>query len=120
MAVKNFSIPKEVSEICATIAAAGFEVYLVGGCVRDILLDKEPKDWDVTTNARPEELLALFPDSVYENTFGTVGVKTDGAAAEARGEKPLGVDRSDDVSHRREIFRPATSGRDQICEDARG
>jgi tRNA nucleotidyltransferase/poly(A) polymerase len=94
---QKIAVPKEVSEVCAKLAAAGFEAYLVGGCVRDVLLSvagserHEPKDWDVTTNARPEELLKLFPDSVYENTFGTVGVKTDPAAAEARGEKPLGL-----------------------------
>lgn len=55
---------------------AGFEAYLVGGCVRDLLLSKKPKDWDVTTNAKPEEIQAVFPDSFYENTYGTVGVKT--------------------------------------------
>src|SRR5271155_1488962 len=77
------SIPEEVSEICAKLASAGFEAYLVGGCVRDILRRTihgelvEPKDWDITTNAKPEKLLELFPDSVYENSFGTVGVKTE-------------------------------------------
>lgn len=50
---------------------------MVGGCVRDMLMDKEPKDWDITTNALPEDILKLFPDSFYENSFGTVGVKTD-------------------------------------------
>ncbi len=69
-------IPKEVTEIAKTLAEAGFEAYLVGGCVRDILLGREPKDWDITTNAKPEKIQQLFPDSVYENKFGTVGVKT--------------------------------------------
>lgn len=59
-----------------TLTRAGFEAYLVGGCVRDILLGRTPKDWDVTTNANPLEIQKLFPDSVYENQFGTVGVKT--------------------------------------------
>lgn len=75
--MKKFSVPKEVSETALTLAKGGFEAYLVGGCVRDMLLGREPKDWDVTTNAKPEQLLKLFPDSVYENTFGTVGVKTE-------------------------------------------
>jgi poly(A) polymerase/tRNA nucleotidyltransferase (CCA-adding enzyme) len=39
--------------------------------------DKIPKDWDVTTNAKPEEILKIFPDSFYENDFGTVGVKVE-------------------------------------------
>ncbi len=75
--MKNFSIPKEVIEISQKLEEAGFEAYLVGGCVRDILLEREPKDWDVATNAKPEEIQKIFPDSVYENQFGTVGVKTD-------------------------------------------
>jgi putative nucleotidyltransferase with HDIG domain len=49
---------------------------VIGGCVRDILLGKIPKDWDLTTNATPEQIQAVFPDSFYENDYGTVGVKT--------------------------------------------
>ncbi len=68
-------IPKPVLDILATLEAARFEGFVVGGCVRDLLLAREPKDWDITTNALPEEIQALFPDSFYENIFGTVGVK---------------------------------------------
>ncbi|MCX6716449.1 MAG: HD domain-containing protein [Candidatus Taylorbacteria bacterium] len=69
------NIPKEVSRVTETLEKAGFEAYLVGGCVRDLLLKKEPKDWDVTTNATPDQILSLFgEDGFYENTFGTVGV----------------------------------------------
>ena len=71
------AVPEEVSDICATLAKAGFEAYLVGGCVRDMILKRKPKDWDIATNARPEEVQKLFPDSVYENDFGTVIVKTE-------------------------------------------
>jgi poly(A) polymerase/tRNA nucleotidyltransferase (CCA-adding enzyme) len=46
----------------------------VGGCVRDLIMGREPKDWDVTTNATPEQIMGLFEKTVYENTFGTVGV----------------------------------------------
>jgi poly(A) polymerase/tRNA nucleotidyltransferase (CCA-adding enzyme) len=67
-------IPKEVSHVTDTLEKAGFEAYLVGGCVRDLLMELEPKDWDVTTNAKPKEIMALFEKTVYENTFGTVGV----------------------------------------------
>src|SRR3989344_5006420 len=67
-------IPKEVSHVTDTLEKAGFEAYLVGGCVRDLIMDKEPKDWDVTTNAKPEQIVGLFDKNVYENTFGTVGV----------------------------------------------
>ncbi len=70
-------IPPEVQNIGKQLIAAGFEAYVVGGCLRDILLDFKPKDWDITTNATPEEIQKLFPESIYENTFGTVGVKTE-------------------------------------------
>lgn len=70
-------IPKEVLEIIKKLEQAGFEAYAVGGCVRDLLMGKTPGDWDVTTNAKPEEIQKIFPDSFYENQFGTVGVKTD-------------------------------------------
>lgn len=63
--------------ICETLKKAGFESYLVGGCVRDILIGRQPKDWDVTTNATPEQIQACFTDTFYENDYGTVGVVTE-------------------------------------------
>lgn len=74
--VRHHEIPSPVAEVAATLARGGFEAYLVGGCVRDLLLGRPPKDWDFATNAKPHEIQALLPDSVYENEFGTVGVKT--------------------------------------------
>src|SRR3989338_4311707 len=67
-------IPKEVSYVTQTLEKSGFEVFLVGGCVRDLIMGREPKDWDVTTNAKPEQIVELFEKTVYENTFGTVAV----------------------------------------------
>lgn len=69
-------IPKEVKNIIEKLEQAGFEAYAVGGCARDLLLGVKSKDWDITTRAEPEEIQKLFPDSFYENVFGTVGVKT--------------------------------------------
>lgn len=74
-------IPKEIGEVIKKLRENNFEAYLVGGCVRDLLLGEKPKDWDVTTNAKPEEIQKIFPESFYENQFGTVGVKTDSAEA---------------------------------------
>jgi len=71
---QNSLIPTEVINITTTLEKAGFEAYLVGGCVRDLLLGVPPKDWDFTTNARPKQIASLFPKTVYENTFGTVAV----------------------------------------------
>jgi len=71
----HFPTPKEASSVAHELRTAGFEAYLVGGCVRDLLLKRTPKDWDIATNATPEQIQELFPDSFYENDFGTVGVK---------------------------------------------
>ena len=70
------TIPQEVKNILDKLSKAGYEAYAVGGCVRDLLLKKTPKDWDIATNAKPEEIQNIFSDSVYENDFGTVGIKT--------------------------------------------
>ncbi|HYD93083.1 MAG TPA: HD domain-containing protein [Candidatus Paceibacterota bacterium] len=75
----RFPVPSAVSDIAEGLRKAGFEAYLVGGCVRDLLLNRKPKDWDITTNAKPEDIQRIFPDSFYENDFGTVGVKTGSA-----------------------------------------
>ena len=71
----HFPVPAEAKKVADDLRAAGFEAYLVGGCVRDLLLNRRAKDWDITTNAKPEQIQQVFPDSFYENDFGTVGVK---------------------------------------------
>src|SRR3989344_1698398 len=73
---KIMIIPKEVTTIIERLEKAGFEAYIVGGCVRDFILGKEPKDWDVATNAKPEGIQKVFPDSFYENKFLTVTART--------------------------------------------
>jgi putative nucleotidyltransferase with HDIG domain len=70
-------IPSQVFEVLKKLQENKFEAYVVGGCVRDLLLGKNPKDWDVTTNATPKEIIEIFSDSFYENDFGTVGVKVE-------------------------------------------
>src|SRR5438552_1505473 len=72
----SYRVPTEVSKVSDGLRQAGFEAYLVGGCVRDLIIGVEPKDWDVTTNATPSQIQAVFPDSFYENDYGTVGIKT--------------------------------------------
>lgn len=78
------SIPEEVLRVTRGLDEAGFEAYVVGGCIRDLLLGQEPNDWDVTTNATPEDIQAAFPHTFYTNEFGTVGVVWDDATDERR------------------------------------
>jgi poly(A) polymerase/tRNA nucleotidyltransferase (CCA-adding enzyme) len=67
-----FKIPTNLLKIISKLEAKKFEVFVVGGSVRDLLLKKEVVDWDLTTKAKPEEILEIFPDAKYKNEFGTV------------------------------------------------
>lgn len=78
-------IPKEVLKISEKFSEKGYEIYIVGGAVRDILMGKLIGDWDFTTNATPPEILKVIPDGFYDNKFGTVGLIVEGL------EKPLEV-----------------------------
>ncbi|MDO8574791.1 MAG: HD domain-containing protein [bacterium] len=79
MVKESLEIPKEVKEIIKTLEDTSFEAYAVGGCVRDFILGREPYDWDITTNAKPEQIQKIFKKSVYENDFGTVAINTESA-----------------------------------------
>lgn len=70
----KFIIPNEIIDVSRKLKNAGFDAYLVGGCVRDLFLGRKPKDWDITTNATPEQIQATFEKTFYENKYGTVGV----------------------------------------------
>ncbi|MFN4212372.1 MAG: CCA tRNA nucleotidyltransferase [Microgenomates group bacterium] len=69
-----FTLPKVVNDFLNLFKKKGFQIYIVGGAIRDLLLKKEVDNWDFATNAKPEEIMKLFPDSFYDNKFGTVGV----------------------------------------------
>lgn len=70
-------MPPEITDLMDKFKKAGFEIYVVGGVVRNLISGKVASDWDFTTNAAPEEILKLFPDSFYDNKYGTVGIKND-------------------------------------------
>ena len=68
----NPDIPKSVESILEKFNKAGYEIYIVGGAVRDILMGRNTNDWDFTTNATPDEILKIIPGGLYNNQFGTV------------------------------------------------
>ena len=74
--------PASVLALMERLWAHGHAAYVVGGSVRDTILGRRPLDWDLTTDARPDRLLAIFPGAVYENRFGTVAVREGGAQHE--------------------------------------
>ena len=65
-----------------TLLAAGFQAFFVGGCVRDFLMERPIKDWDLATDATPTEIQKVFPHAFYDNRFGTVGVPFEGSTDE--------------------------------------
>jgi tRNA nucleotidyltransferase (CCA-adding enzyme) len=68
-------VPKKCLNIMKTITSANAEAYLVGGCVRDIILKRKVRDWDIVTNLTPESLVRLFPSGHYHGkSFGVVTV----------------------------------------------
>jgi len=67
-------LPKEVIELMKKFRENKFQIYLVGGAVRDALLNKKVDNFDFTTNATPEQIQKLFPDSFYNNIYGTVSI----------------------------------------------
>ncbi len=79
----RIDLPKNVKLIIDKLENAGYEAYAVGGCVRDSLLFREPKDWDITTNADPYEVKKLFRHTIDTGLkHGTVTVMLDGVGYE--------------------------------------
>ena len=70
------AVPEDVAQLMGQLHAAGFAAYVVGGAVRDIAAGHTPADWDLATDATPDQLRSAFPDAQYENRFGTVGIPT--------------------------------------------
>jgi len=69
-------IPQEIETIIQKLKENNYQAYIVGGCVRDLLREIEPEDWDIATNAKPKEIQKIFPKSFYSNQFFTVTVQT--------------------------------------------
>lgn len=72
------TIPNNVSRVTQLLVEHNYEAFLVGGCVRDMIMNRIPKDYDITTNATPEQIIKTFEPTglriVYENNFGTVSI----------------------------------------------
>lgn len=110
--MSEIRIPEEINEILSRLEDAGFEAFIVGGCVRDSLLGREPDDWDITTSAHPEDTMAIFGDRAVPTglKYGTVSVKTGTGLVEVTTYRTDG-----DYTDNR---RPATIGyADSLSED---
>ncbi|MBI4035465.1 HD domain-containing protein [Candidatus Daviesbacteria bacterium] len=74
--MNDYTLPNEVKNILGKFKKAKFQIYIVGGAVRDLLMKREVNDWDFTTDAKPEEILKILPNGFYDNKFGTVGLES--------------------------------------------
>lgn len=80
----HIDIPKDVNSIIEIFRKNGYEAYAVGGCVRDALLKRIPKDWDITTSAKPEDIKRLFPKTIDTGiAHGTVTIRMNNNSYEA-------------------------------------
>ena len=104
----QLKLPPKVKYVIDSLEARGFEAYAVGGCVRDMVLGKEPKDYDITTNARPDEIKRVFNNTVdtgiqhgtvtvvmYPDTFEVTTYRADGDYNDSR--HPESVSFLDDI-----------------------
>lgn len=76
------AVPPSVRDLLEGLWAAGHAAYVVGGSLRDVVLDRPAADWDLATDALPERICGLFPGAVYENRFGTVAIRREDAVHE--------------------------------------
>ncbi|MDO8498890.1 MAG: HD domain-containing protein, partial [bacterium] len=125
----RYELPKEVEEVLKKLAQEGFQAYIVGGAVRDLLMGKKVSDWDFTTDAKPEEILKVFPKGFYDNKFGTVGIavekvggaeersRASTAANETSEDAPEIPERQDPLSEG--IFEITTMRKEGIYQDFR-
>lgn len=99
----RIAIPGKAQYIIDTLTNAGYEAYVVGGCVRDSILGREPQDWDITTSAKPEQVKALFPRTVDTGLqHGTVTVMRDKEGFEVTTYRIDG--KYEDSRHPREVI----------------
>jgi len=75
------SLPEDIKKFMAVFEKKGFQIYLVGGAVRNLLLNKEITNWDFTTDATPEKMLNMFPHAFYNNIYGTVCISVEAGHA---------------------------------------
>ena len=100
-------IPEQVNSILESLQKSGYEAYVVGGCVRDALLGREPNDWDITTSALPTEVKSVFPRTIDTGLqHGTVTVLCGGTGYEVTTFRVDGV--YEDGRHPKEVtFTPS-------------
>lgn len=131
---KTFQFPEAVQNIITELQKKKFEAFVVGGCMRDILLGITPYDWDITTNALPDDIQKIFPKSFYANQFGTVTVQQEGMNVEVTtyrseanysdkrhpDEVKFGVSLEEDLSRRDFTINAIASDGEKIIDPFRG
>lgn len=86
MGMVQLTLSQPVLFVLSKLQKAGFDAYVVGGAVRDMLMGRPTTDWDFTTNAKPEEIMKVFQHRFYNNVYGTVGLPVDGLMEEMKSQ----------------------------------
>ncbi len=110
----NNTIPSGVKIILDKFKKANFQIYIVGGAVRNLLMEKPISDWDFTTDAKPEEILKIFPEGFYDNKFGTVGIPVNSTS---EGRESIGL--SSKPSSEVNVFEITTMRKEGVYKDHR-
>ena len=111
-------LPSYILNLLNRFKEKEFEIYLVGGAVRDLLMGRQVTDWDFTTNATPDQILELFPDAFYDNKFGTVGLPADSAFV-ATSAKEAGLTKVGIPVTEKQVMEITTFRREETYSDRR-
>ncbi len=111
----KYNLPKEVQTLLENFRKNNFQIYIVGGAVRNLIMNQPVNDWDFTTDAKPEEVLKLFPDAHYDNKFGTVGIQLSDKKQKKSDDRRLWAPEGEDDS----TFEITTMRKEGLYKDSR-
>lgn len=98
----KYQLPRQVKNLIGVFKENKYQIYIVGGAIRNLLMNKEIKDWDFTTDAKPEDILKVIPEGFYDNKFGTVGLSSEDHIFEITTMRKEG--KYKDSRHPQEVF----------------
>ena len=114
----KYQLPQQVKSLIDKFQKHKYQIYIVGGAIRNLLMRKEVKDWDFATDAKPEEILKVLPEGFYDNKFGTVGIQSSAISSQLSDKNQK---KSDDrrLTTDDSVFEITTMRKEGIYKDSR-